>query len=152
MKINGVDHNDWLYPWQKKGNTLEETKEICSMLLDDGKGVDAFHISSGSTFPHPRIPPGDFPVLERRRWYDGMLSQGVRTRFNYCDLQQALGGQLFRRYWRWRCGPVIEGINARVCARDTPCRAPVDESVKVLCTGGFQHADKIAEAIRWGRV
>jgi 2,4-dienoyl-CoA reductase-like NADH-dependent reductase (Old Yellow Enzyme family) len=64
LKINGVDHNNWLYPWEKKGNTLEDTLTICKMLLDDGKGVDAFHISSGSTFPHPRNPPGDISV----RW------------------------------------------------------------------------------------
>src|SRR5436190_22382525 len=51
MKINGVDHNNWLYPWKKKGNTLEDTLIICKMLLDDGKGVDSFHVSSGSTFP-----------------------------------------------------------------------------------------------------
>src|SRR5215216_2640184 len=23
MKINGMDHNDWLYPWERKGNSLE---------------------------------------------------------------------------------------------------------------------------------
>ncbi len=64
MKINGVDHNDWLYPWQKAGNTLDETLNICRLLVDDGKGVDAIHVSSGSTFPHPRNPPGDLPVRE----------------------------------------------------------------------------------------
>ena len=37
MKINGVDHNNRLYPWKKKGNTLEDTFTICKMLLDDGK-------------------------------------------------------------------------------------------------------------------
>ncbi len=58
MKINGVDHNDWLYPWIPKGNTLDETIKICTLLLDGGKGVDAFHVSSGSTFPHPRNPAG----------------------------------------------------------------------------------------------
>lgn len=150
MKINAVDHNDWLYPWQKKGNTLEETKEICKLLLDGGKGVDAFHISSGSTFPHPRNPPGDFPVLGARRWYDGMLSQGVRTRFNYAIFNNALGGPLFRRYWRWRCGPVIEGINQEYAREIRRAVHQVDESVKVLCTGGYQHADKIAEAIAGG--
>jgi 2,4-dienoyl-CoA reductase (NADPH2) len=150
MKINGVDHNDWLYPWQKKGNTLEESKEICRLLLDDGKGVDAFHISSGSTFPHPRNPPGDFPLLGALRWYDGMLSQGVRTRFNYAIFNNALGGRIFRWYWRWRCGPVIEGINEHYSREIRQAVHAVDKSVKVLCTGGFQHADKIAAAIRGG--
>ena len=82
MKINGMDHNDWLYPWEKKGNSLAETIEICNILEDDGHGVDAFHVSSGSTFPHPRNPPGDIPIDEARRWYDVMRSSGVRAKLN----------------------------------------------------------------------
>lgn len=148
MKINGVDHNDWLYPWLKKGNSLEETRRICRMLLDDGKGIDALHISSGSTFPHPRNPPGDFPLLEATRWYDGMLSQGTRTHFNYRIFSNKLTGSLFRWYWRWRCGPVIEGINAEYAKAIREDICEIDPSVKVLCTGGFQHADRIAHVIR----
>lgn len=150
MKINGVDHNDWLYPWQKKGNTLEETKKICRMLTDDGKGVDAFHISSGSTFPHPRNPPGDFPVQEAIRWYDGMLSQGTLTRVNYFIFDHKLTAMLFRALWRWRRGNLIEGINAGYAREIRTDLQAVDPSVKVLCTGGFQHADKIAGVIRNG--
>ena len=145
MKINAVDHNDWLYPWQRKGNTLEETVEICRLLEDGGKGVDAFHISSGSTFPHPRNPPGDFPVLAAQRWYDGMLSQGVRTHFNYAIFNNPLLGRLFRRWWLYRRGDVVEGINAEYAK---VIRKQV--SVPVLCTGGFQHATAIAEVIRKG--
>lgn len=143
MKINAVDHNDWLYPWQKKGNTLEETFEICNLLEDDGNGVDAFHISSGATFPHPRNPPGDFPILELTRWYDVMLNQGLRTHFNYFVFNNALGGRLFRWLWKRRRGPLIEGINAEY-AREI--RKYVH--VPVLCTGGFQHASVIADVIR----
>ena len=150
MKINGVDHNDWLYPWQKKGNTLEETKKICRMLLDDGKGVDAFHISSGSTFPHPRNPPGDFPVVEALRWYDGMLSQGTRTRFNYWIFDHKPTAKLFRALWRWRRGKIVEGINAEYAREVRQALQAADPSIMVLCTGGFQHADKIAGAIRSG--
>lgn len=148
MKINGVDHNDWLYPWKKKGNSLEETKKICRMLLDDGNGIDAFHVSSGSTFPHPRNPPGDFPVQEAVRWYDGMLSQGTRTHFNYFIFNHQLTGKLFRAYWKWRRGKVIEGINLEYAREIRAAVQAVDDSVKVLCTGGFQHADHIAGAIR----
>jgi 2,4-dienoyl-CoA reductase (NADPH2) len=150
MKINGVDHNDWLYPWQKKGNDLEDTKKICTLLLDGGKGVDSFHISSGSTFPHPRNPPGDFPVQEALRWYDGMLSQGTRTRFNYWLFSTRLGASLFRALWLYRRGDVIEGINADYAREIRNHVTAIDPSVKVLCTGGFQHADKIAAAIRSG--
>jgi 2,4-dienoyl-CoA reductase (NADPH2) len=150
MKINGMDHNDWLYPWQKKGNTLDETLNICRLLLDDGKGVDAFHISSGSTFPHPRNPPGDLPVRELVRWYDGLLSQGVRTHFNYRIFSSPIGGALFRRYWLWRRGKVIEGINLDYARAVTEAVRKIDESIKVICTGGFQHASVIAGAIRSG--
>jgi len=150
MKINGVDHNDWLYPWQKKGNGLDDTLAICRILYDDGKGVDAFHVSSGSTFPHPRNPPGDLPVRELVRWYDGLLSQGVRTHFNYRIFSSPIGGAIFRRYWLWRRGKVIEGINLAYARAVTEAMRKIDPSVKVLCTGGFQHASVIAGAIREG--
>jgi len=150
MKINGVDHNDWLYPWQKKGNDLEETKKICRLLLDGGKGVDAFHVSSGSTFPHPRNPPGTLPLRGLVRWYDGMISQGTRTRLNYWIFSHRLTAQLFLALWHWRRGKLIEGINAAYAKAIREDILQVDPSVKVLCTGGFQHASAIAGAIRDG--
>jgi 2,4-dienoyl-CoA reductase-like NADH-dependent reductase (Old Yellow Enzyme family) len=150
MKINGVDHNNWLYPWQKKGNTLEDTLAICKMLLDDGKGVDAFHISSGSTFPHPRNPPGEIPTQDLARWYGGMFASGVRTRFNYAIFSSPIGAPLFRWLWRARRGKVIEGINATYAKYLRDALMAIDPSVKFLCTGGFQHADAIAGVIRNG--
>ena len=145
MKVNAVDHNDWLYPWQKKGNQLEDTLEICEILEDNGHGVDAFHISSGSTFPHPRNPPGDLPVLDAQRWYDAMLSQGVTTRLNWFIFKSRTLGKLFAKYWRWRRGSLIEGINVEYARK---IRQHV--SVPVICTGGFQHATVIADVIRNG--
>ncbi|MFW5833806.1 MAG: NADH:flavin oxidoreductase [Pseudomonadota bacterium] len=150
MKINGVDHNDWLYPWIAKGNSLDDTLEICRILIDGGDGIDAFHVSSGSTFPHPRNPPGDLPMRELVRWYDGMLSQGSRARFNYAIFANPLLARLFLWYWRRRRGAVIEGINLAYARAITEAVRAVDPSVKVLCTGGFQHADAIAGAIREG--
>ena len=150
MKINGVDHNDWLYPWKKKGNTLEDTLTICKMLLDGGKGVDAFHVSSGSTFPHPRNPPGDISVQNLVRWYGGMLSSGVRTRFNYAIFNNPIGGPLFRWLWRFRRGKVVEGINATYSKYLRDEITKIDPSIKFLCTGGFQHAANIAGVIRDG--
>jgi 2,4-dienoyl-CoA reductase-like NADH-dependent reductase (Old Yellow Enzyme family) len=150
IKINGVDHNDWLYPWQKKGNALDETVNICRLLLDDGKGVDAFHISSGSTFPHPRNPPGDLPMRALARWYDIMLSQGTRTHLNYMIFSNPIGAALFRRYWIWRRGKVIEGINAEYARAVTEAVRAIDPTIMVLCTGGWQHASAVAGAIRSG--
>jgi len=148
MKINGVDHNDWLYPWIKKGNLLDETVKICTMLLDGGKGVDSFHVSSGSTFPHPRNPPGDLPLNDLRRWYDGMLSQGTRAPINYAIFSNRLAARAFRALWRWRRGRIIEGINLDYARAVSQAIGKIDPAIKVLCTGGFQHADKIADAIR----
>jgi 2,4-dienoyl-CoA reductase (NADPH2) len=145
MKINGVDHNNWLYPWRKKGNSLEEAVEICKLLEDGGAGVDAFHVSSGSTFPHPRNPAGDFPLSAARRWYENLLAQGVRTHMNYAIFNNRLLAPLFRWYWVYRRGPVIEGINAAY-AREIKKNV----NVPVLCTGGFQHAAAIAQVIRDG--
>jgi 2,4-dienoyl-CoA reductase-like NADH-dependent reductase (Old Yellow Enzyme family) len=150
MKINGVDHNNWLYPWKKKGNSLDDTLTICKMLLDDGKGVDSFHISSGSTFPHPRNPPGDISIQNLVRWYGGMLPSGVRTRFNYAIFNNPIGGPLFRWLWRFRRGKVIEGINAEYSKYLRDEISKIDPSIKVLCTGGFQHAANIAAVIRDG--
>src|SRR6266404_648089 len=150
MKINGVDHNNWLYPWKKKGNTLEDTLAICKLLLDDGKGVDSFHISSGSTFPHPRNPPGDLSIKALVRWYDGMLSQGVRARFNYAIFNSPIGAQLFLWLWRARRGKVIEGINADYSRYLRDEIVKIDPSIRFLVTGGFQHAANIADAIRNG--
>jgi 2,4-dienoyl-CoA reductase-like NADH-dependent reductase (Old Yellow Enzyme family) len=150
MKINGVDHNDWLYPWIAKGNTLDETVKICILLLDGGTGVDSFHISSGSTFPHPRNPPGDLPLNDLRRWYDGMLSQGTRAPINYAIFSNPVAGRAFQALWRWRRGKVIEGINVEYARAISDAIRRIDPDIKVLCTGGFQHADKIAGAIRSG--
>ncbi|MBB3388127.1 2,4-dienoyl-CoA reductase (NADPH2) [Rhizobium sp. BK275] len=148
MKINGVDHNDWLYPWIGKGNTLDETVKICTMLLDGGKGVDSFHISSGSTFPHPRNPAGDLPLNDLRRWYDGMLSQGTRAPMNYAIFSNPILGRAFQALWRWRRGKVIEGINLDYARAVSEEIVKIDPDIRVLCTGGFQHADRIADAIR----
>ncbi|MCG6903172.1 MAG: NADH:flavin oxidoreductase [Rhodobacter sp.] len=150
MKINAVDHNSWLYPWQHNGNTLEETQKICRLLMDNGKGVDAFHVSAGSTFPHPMNPPGDLPMRDLVRWYDGMISQGVRAGFNYRIFSNPIGAFLFRRYWLWRRGKKVEGINEDFAAAISRTVRELDPSVKVLVTGGWQHADRIAGAIRSG--
>jgi 2,4-dienoyl-CoA reductase (NADPH2) len=79
-----------------------------------------------------------------------MLSQGVRARFNYAIFSNPLGAILFRRYWLWRRGKIIEGINADYARAVTEAVRAVDPSVKVLVTGGWQHADAIAGAIRSG--
>ena len=59
MKISAIEYNDALLDDEPKGNTLEDSIEVCKLL--EAAGVDAIHVSSGSFFPHPRNPPGELP-------------------------------------------------------------------------------------------
>jgi hypothetical protein len=107
--------------------------------------VDAIHVSTGDTFPHPRNPAGDLPVDAFLTSYHAMLSSGSRTFRNYLLLRSALTRKLFR--WSWVRGGVksIEGANLRDSAA-------IKQAVKVpvLCTGGFQTASVIRQAITDG--
>src|SRR5215204_4197037 len=49
VKLNGNDFNDSVFFWKKKGNTVEDALAICRIL--EAQGVDALHVSSGSSFP-----------------------------------------------------------------------------------------------------
>jgi 2,4-dienoyl-CoA reductase (NADPH2) len=83
VKINAVDNNNALFPWEKKGNTLEESIELCKWIED--AGADALHVSIGSIFPHPQLPSGAFPPDELNWWYGGMVSSGVSGFRNYLN-------------------------------------------------------------------
>ena len=51
---------------EKPGNTVEDSVQVCQWLED--AGVDAIHVSSGSSFPHPKNPAGrsaDVELLRR---------------------------------------------------------------------------------------
>jgi 2,4-dienoyl-CoA reductase (NADPH2) len=147
LKTNSADFDNALYPWRKRGNQIDDAIQICAWAIESG--ADAIHVSSGSIFPHPRNPPGDFPLKDAISWYDGMLSSGVRTRFNYRIFTHWLLGPLFRWWWNFRRGLAFEdiklGINLDFAHR---VRQALPESIKVLVTGGFQHRHVIAEALR----
>lgn len=87
VKISAEDYNDAVIPWEKRGNKLEDTVQVCQWLEE--AGVDAIHVSVGSIFPHPLNPPGSFPlegnfVTDRASSsYDTMLSSGNQTFRNY---------------------------------------------------------------------
>ncbi len=149
MKISAVDYNNALYPWEGKGNTLEESIRICQWLEE--AGVDALHISSGSIFPHPRNPAGDFPLSEAVDWYDTMLSSGVRTRFNYWIFRHWLFGPLFRWWWNHRRGIPFDRIQEGVSLEDAAA-VKREVAIPVMVTGGFQHASVIRPALEAGKV
>ena len=145
LKINAEDHNDALYPYKPRGNRLEESIKLCEWAEQDG--VDALHISSGSIFPHPRNPPGDFPLDDAIDWYDGMLSSGVWARFNYWVFNHWFVGPAFRWWWDRRRGVPTEKIHCGVNL-DQAAEIKKHVDIPVICTGGFQHASVIREAVQ----
>lgn len=144
LKISAEDHNNALYPWQPRGNRLEDSIQICQWAEQDG--VDGLHVSSGSIFPHPTNPPGDFPLDDAVDWYDIMLHSGVRTRMNYWIFTHWPFNQLFRWWWNHRRGVPFDRIKEGLSLKEG---TEIKKNVKipVMCTGGFQHASVIRKAV-----
>ena len=147
MKISAQDFDDALALFGRgpSGNTLDESVQVCKWLEE--AGVDAFHVSTGSFFPHPRNPAGaDLPVEDLARSYDTMISNGERTFANFLLFHGATG-QLARRAWNKAAGSAEE-IEGKNLPDARAIKAAV--SVPVICTGGFQTASVIARAIENG--
>jgi 2,4-dienoyl-CoA reductase-like NADH-dependent reductase (Old Yellow Enzyme family) len=144
MKISATDYNNALLPWEKRGNTVRDSVQICRWLEE--AGVDAFHVSTGSSFPHPRNPAGDFPVDVLGRTYDSMISSGSNAYLNYFFFRTWPFNQIFRWWWvKNNGGPKTEGLNLNDARQ-------IKQAVRVpvLCTGGFQTASVIRNAIEQG--
>ncbi len=143
FKITAVDYGNDLFPWWKKGTTLEESIQVCKWLEE--AGVDGFHVSSGNSFPHPRNPAGGFPIKDTVRGYDTMISSGRHTFRNYLIFKLWPFNAVFRWAWERAAKGHVEGINLG------DCRAVKEAvSVPVVCTGGFQTASVVAAAIDRG--
>ena len=98
-KISVREFNNIIPPWQKSGNTFEEAIQICQWLEEDG--VDALHISRGSTFPHPLLPSGPFPIKMLRYTYDTMTSSGGKASFrNLILFRYPFLWPIFQLLWR----------------------------------------------------
>lgn len=142
VKLNGNDFNDAVFFWQKKGNTVEDAVRICQILEDEG--VDALHVSSGSSFPHPRNPRGGLPLDVIRRVYP-LIDSGQKTFMNYVMVRYRLLQPLIKFLWTRDEGRAIEGNNLDA-ARVIKGRV----KVPVLCTGGFQTLEAIRGAVASG--
>jgi 2,4-dienoyl-CoA reductase-like NADH-dependent reductase (Old Yellow Enzyme family) len=146
MKISVQEHNDAVafFGIGPSGNSAEESVQVCKWLEE--AGVDAFHVSTGSFFPHPRNPAGsDLPVEDLVMTYDSMLSSGTTTARVYKLFRDL--PDLARRQWNDAAPKPaeIEGANlpdARLVKKAV--------GVPVICTGGFQTASVIASAIERG--
>jgi 2,4-dienoyl-CoA reductase (NADPH2) len=146
MKISAVDYNNALLRFEKPGNTLQDSVQVCKWLVD--AGVDAIHVSTGSSFPHPKNPAGiDLPMDILADTYDTLGSSGTNTMRNLLLFQNPLTARLFRHQWVEAGVPAdrIEGANlgdSRAIKDAVP--------VPVICTGGFQTASVIRDAITSG--
>jgi 2,4-dienoyl-CoA reductase-like NADH-dependent reductase (Old Yellow Enzyme family) len=143
VKLSAVDHNNAVAFWEKEGNTLSDSIRVCRWL--EALGVDALHISTGSSFPHPLNPPGDFPLEVALRIYDTMLSSGIHTFRFYLLLRCKFLHPLFNLLWNRTKPASVEGINvedAREIKRNV--------KIPVLSTGGFQTASYIRRVISEG--
>jgi 2,4-dienoyl-CoA reductase (NADPH2) len=144
FKISAIDDGNAVFPWARKGTTLEESVQVCRWLEE--AGVDGFHVSSGHLFPHPRNPAGTFPIPDVIRSYDTMLSSGRYTFRNYLMFRTPPFNKLFAWIWRRRARKLgVEGINLPLARA---IKAAV--SVPVICAGGFQTASVIEGAIADG--
>jgi 2,4-dienoyl-CoA reductase (NADPH2) len=144
FKISAVEHGNALQFWEPAGNTLAESVQVCRWAEE--AGADAVHVSSGSFFPHPRNPAGDFPIEVAIETYDSMISSGTQTFRNYTAFRSGLLGQLFRAQWNHAHGDHVEGLLL------SDAKAIKDAvRIPVLCTGGFQTASVIRDAIDSGQ-
>lgn len=149
MKISAVEYNNALLivRHEKPGNTLEDSIQVCKWLVE--AGVDAIHVSTGSSFPHPRNPAGsDLDVKLLSETYDQLAQAGANTFRNLLLFHGKLTGELFRKQWLDAGVPAdqIEGLTL-------PDAAAIKKAVTVpvICTGGFQTASVIRQAITSGQ-
>ncbi len=135
MKISAVERNNAVLFWEKPGNTLEESIQICrwthhpvewarAAKEDENawsrvKGPDAFHVSTGSSFPHPLNPPGDFPVEVLARTYQTVISSGTTTLRNFLLFRQPITAWLFRALWL-KVQKQVKGYPLRVPKANQP--------------------------------
>jgi 2,4-dienoyl-CoA reductase-like NADH-dependent reductase (Old Yellow Enzyme family) len=142
MKISAIEYNNALLDDEEPGNTLEDSLQVCQWLV--AEGVDAIHVSTGSFFPHPRNPAGDLALEELKKTYDTLVASGTLTFRNYLFFRGQLTGAIFQKRWDRARGDfkLIEG-------RTLPDAHRIKQAVNVpvICTGGFQTATVIEQAL-----
>jgi 2,4-dienoyl-CoA reductase-like NADH-dependent reductase (Old Yellow Enzyme family) len=142
VKISVREEANAFLFWLGRGNTREESVQVCRWLEE--AGADAIHVSAGSTFPHPLNPAGELPLKEVRDNYDGMISSGRHAFRNYFLYRLPVVNRLMQRRWE-RPPETVEGMNL-------PDAKAVKQavSIPVLCTGGFQTASVVRRALEDG--
>ena len=148
MKISATEHNNALLflKFEGAGNTVADSIQVCKWLV--AAGVNSIHVSTGSSFPHPRNPAGtDLPVDMLANTYEQLASSGTHTFRNFLFFRGALTGDFFRQQWL-AAGPPPDEIEGLTLHDARAIKQAVN--VPVLCTGGFQTASVIRAAITRG--
>jgi 2,4-dienoyl-CoA reductase (NADPH2) len=143
FKISVREGLNEVLPWLKRGNSVEESVLVCKWLEEEG--VDFIHVSAGGQFPHPRNPAGEFPTREVVRTYDSLISSGLYTFRNYLVFRTWPLSAFWKWHWERPSRGGVEGMNL---AEARAVKQAV--SIPVVCTGGFQTASVIEEAIETG--
>jgi len=143
FKLSVREHLREVLPWLKDGNSLDDSLKVCRWLEE--AGVDCIHVSSGGEFPHPRNPAGEFPARDMVKTYDGLLSSGVYTFRNYLIFRWWPLNAIWKWHWEKPAKNRREGINL-----DDARAVKEAVNIPVICTGGFQTASVIADAIESG--
>jgi 2,4-dienoyl-CoA reductase (NADPH2) len=150
VKLSGLDYANVLNPFVVAGTTLEDSVQVARWCVEHG--ADAIVVSAGSFVPHPKMPPGDFPI-DAYHTYDSVADEGSRTFFNYLALRQHSLAYLFRAWWRHRRGPgaSVPGMHTDTAAAiRRALHADPERAVPVLVTGGFQSADVVRRVLTDG--
>ncbi len=149
MKISATEYADALVftKLEGKGNTVQESAQVCKWLVE--AGVDAIHVSTGNSFPHPRNPAGaDLDVQLLGHTYEQLASSGTNTFRNLLLFHNDLTGAIFRKAWL-DGGVTADKIEGLSLSDAQTIKAAVD--VPIICTGGFQTASIIRKAITSGQ-
>lgn len=143
VKISATEYNNALLPFEPPGNTIEDTVQVVEWL--ESAGVDAIHVSTGSSFPHPKNPAGDFPVEDALKTFPVLISSGKNEFRNYLTLRSEPAARLYQSLWNKARGDRIEGISLHDSRKVKQA-----VGIPVICTGGFQTASVIRAAIAAG--
>jgi len=114
MKISATEHNNDLLVLRTEppGNVIADSIQVCRWLVE--AGVDSIHVSTGSSFPHPKNPAGsDLPIDVLASTYEQLASSGATTFRNFLLFRGHLSGPAFRKMWLDAGAPAdaIEGLN-----------------------------------------
>jgi 2,4-dienoyl-CoA reductase (NADPH2) len=143
-KLNILDYNRAPFFWEKPGNTLEENLKIFQLAED--AGLDALHVSAGTIFPHPLVPPGGFPTDEASWNYGAMQASGSRGFFNMALFHFPLLRPIFK--WLWNRGKryyPVEGVTAELCKL-----VKQQSKLPIINTGGYQDGNLIRRYLKDG--